>query len=87
MGKERVKCPKWDTIFFRLAGDETHEFRVKVKRNVPGGAVAVFGEVKAGLSGEWLPLVLVLGVVVGTVKQAYQDVYKRQPRTAPKRFP
>ena len=42
-----------------------------MKRNVPGGAVAVFGEVKAGLSGELLPLVLVLGVVVGTVKLAY----------------
>lgn len=54
-----------------FAGGETHEFRIKAERNVPGGAVAVFGEVQAYQPGGLLPLVLVLGVVVGTVKKAY----------------
>lgn len=57
-------------FFFRFAGGEAHEFRLKAERNVPGGAVAVLGEVQVGLSGQLLPLVLVVGVVVGAVKQA-----------------
>lgn len=47
-------------LLFRLTGGKTHEFRFKVERNVPGGAVAVFSQVEAGLSGEPLPLALVL---------------------------
>ncbi len=47
--------------FFRLMGEETHELPFKVKRIIPGGVVAIFGEVQACLSGQLLPLIFVLG--------------------------
>lgn len=47
--------------FFRLMGEETHELPFKVKRIIPGGVVAIFGEVQACMSGQLLPLIFVLG--------------------------
>lgn len=42
---EGSSVPHGTLFFFRLSGGESHEFRFKAERNVPGGTVAVFGEV------------------------------------------